>query len=302
MSRHVTVVSMDSLDKCDPGLVQLMLIDEPHALPTDGRIPDFMKFEKARKLGFGATLDGRFDGRDPLIRGLIGPVLAERTYREAVAEGAIAPIVVYMLRVPIKGWPCRDRRKAYQAALWENERMVSDLGWICDPTFDIFDPSWQILGFVDNERQTDFLEEHLHVRDFEIAMAKQMNKSQRKEKTAKLKTGETRLCFATGIYAQGVTFSNLRVMINLAGGGASTKTIQKPGRVAEIMPGKRCGVVIDYLFVGEPDDMRKYKTSDCWAPVRESKSRMDYYTERGFEVNVVRCFNELREKVKERCR
>ncbi len=303
ISQDVTVISMDSMSKVeDTSEVRLILVDEPHALPTSGRMPDFMRFEKARKLGYGATLDGRFDGKDPLIRGLIGPVLSERTYLEAVREGAIAPIVVYMLAIPTKGFPCRDRRKAYQQIFWENPGIANCLRWLCSPESDVFDPTWQILGFIDNERQAEYLKEFVAIPGMEIAMAKQMSTKQRKEKTDNLKSGETRLCFATNIYAQGVTFSDLRVVINLSGGGASTKTIQKPGRVAELRPGKRCGVVVDFLFTASQDAMDRLKGSDCWCPVRESQTRLRYYQERGFEVYVVHGQNELKRKLRERCR
>lgn len=305
ISQDVTVISMDSLSSIPDGHVsdvRLILVDEPHALPTAGRMPDFMRFEKARKLGYGATLDGRFDGKDPLIRGLIGPVLSERTYTQAVEEGAISPIVVYMLNIPVKGFPCRDRRKAYQHIFWENEGIANCLRWLCTPSSDVFDPTWQILGFIDNERQAEYLKEFVAIPGMEIAMAKQMTAKQRVSMTDRLKSGETRLCFATNIYAQGVTFSDLRVVINLAGGGASTKTIQKPGRVAELRPGKRCGVVVDFMFSAPAEEMERLRGSDCWCPVYESRTRLKYYRDRGFEVHVVYGQNELRRKLQERCR
>ena len=49
-SDDITVCSMDSLHKCDHGRVRLLLIDEPHALPTDARIEDFNTFPLARKI------------------------------------------------------------------------------------------------------------------------------------------------------------------------------------------------------------------------------------------------------------
>lgn len=300
-SRHVTVVSMDSLDKCDPCMTRLILVDEPHALPTDGRLPDFLRFERARKYGFGATLDGRFDGKDPIIRGVIGPVLAERTYLEAVQEGAIAPIKIIMLEIPIQGYNAFNRGRVQRNLLFENPQVGQAVRCLCDPAYQMWPADWQILGFIDNEKQANFISENMNGIPHQIAMAKLMTDQQRIQCMDDLKTAKTRVCFATNIYAQGVTFSDLRVVINLAGGGASTKTIQKPGRVAEIRPGKRCGVVIDFLFTGDAEQMRKMRRSACWSVVYESAARLKYYQERGFEVHVVKGYNSLRDTITRHC-
>ena len=82
-----------------PGSTELLLADEPHALVTSTRLGVIDGFLKARRYGYGATLKGRFDGRDKLITGIFGPVLAERTYLEAVEEGAICPLNIIMFQI-----------------------------------------------------------------------------------------------------------------------------------------------------------------------------------------------------------
>jgi superfamily II DNA or RNA helicase len=294
----ITVVSMDSLDKCDHAGTRLVLIDEPHALVTDGRMPDFTKFERARKIGFGATLEGRFDNRDPLIEGLIGPVLAERTYREAIAEGAIAPIVVYMLPLPVKGFYCYDRNAAYKKIMWENEVFARWIKWIAESLVPM---EWQVMGFIQNEKQANYLQARMGNLIVEVAMAKLMTKNERKDMTDRLRSADTRFCLASNIYAQGVTFSKLRVVLNLSGGGASTGTIQKPGRVAELIAGKRCGVVFDFLFEAPADHSDDDMRGACWQPVWESKARKAYYEAKGFEVYVPRTQQQLVEMFRARC-
>ena len=75
-SEDITVCSFDSLDHIDPMSTRLLLIDEPHAVAAPSRIPKVSKYKRARIYGFGATVSGRFDSADKVIRGLIGPVLA----------------------------------------------------------------------------------------------------------------------------------------------------------------------------------------------------------------------------------
>lgn len=295
----ITVVSMDSLDKCDAASTRLVLVDEPHALVTDGRMPDFLRFEKARKYGFGATLDGRFDGRDPLIEGLIGPVLASISYLEAVAEGAIAPITVLMIVIPYKRFYAHDRAAAYKAVLWQSDRAARIIDWLISPNSGVFPPDWQLLGFIGYEKQLNFLKEHVSSTPWTAAMDKLLTAAERQAVTQGVKDGSIRVCMATGIYAQGVTFSDLRVVMNLVGGGASTQTIQKPGRVAETRPGKRCGVLVDFLF--EPTQDSIVTDAECWCPVHESRVRKKYYEERGFTVHRCPSFQSLQRAVKEHC-
>lgn len=298
LSPDITVVSFDSLDhpNIDPSLVCLLLIDEPHAVPTNTRMPRFLRFNRALKYGYGATLEGRFDGRDELIVGIIGPVLAERTYREAVAEGAIAPLTVIGLRIPVRGFDCYDRNAAYKISLWQNESIGQLMHWMLQPG-GIIPNAWQVLAFINNEKQLDCLRAAMKDVPMGEAMAKLMTGKQRSSMRARMKSGEERFCAATHIYAQGVTFSDLRMMINLEGGGASTKALQKPGRVAELRPGKKCGVILDFIFYASASEYQRMPRSQCWALTRESTARLKSYEEIGFNVVLVNDYTELTQAV-----
>jgi len=93
-----------------------------------------------------------------------------------------------------------------------------------------------------------------------------------------------------------VTFHDVRAKINAGGGGGSISCIQKPGRLAEIRPGKKCGVVIDVLWdIDYPDfsglqqtdilDAFPNPTQNEWrAVVRDSRSRLKVYEEKGYHV------------------
>lgn len=297
-SEDITVCSFDSLHKVNADRVRVVLVDEPHALPTDTRMPEFSRFTKSLKLGFGATLEGRFDGRDPMIMGLIGPVLSNRTYLEAVAEGAIAPIVVYMLRHKVPARRIKNRHTAYKHLFFQNPDIGLTARRIMTPG-DVLPAEWQVLGFIHNEDQVKFLsEKYWYDIQHDVAMAKLMNTAERREKMAKLKSGEIRRVAASQIYAQGVTFSDLRVMVNWAGGGASTQALQKPGRVAEIRPGKKAGIVIDYLCIPDEALERSPGGDQSWALVRESAARLAHYKKTGFHVHVVDSLEQIRDGVK----
>ena len=304
-SEDVTVCSMDSLHKCDPGRVRLLIVDEPHECVTEGRLREMEKFVLARKYGFGATLDGRFDGRDILITAALGPVLVNKTYREAVAEGAICPVKLIFVKIKFESFSAFTRDVAYRRLLFENEGIAEVARFISN---ELIPPEWQTLMFIDNEKQAEMVLKAVG-EEGTICMAKKFKTDkERKERFALMQSADIKRCICTDIYGQGVTFSHVLAMINLCGGGKNTGSIQKPGRLAEIRPGKRCGVVFDFLFERElsegelPNDPRSPEnTRPKWAQwewlVRDSWVRYNLYKDKGYDVFIVDGPDELRELV-----
>lgn len=286
----INVVSMDSLHKCDADACRLLLIDEPHACVTASRLPELTKFDKARKIGFGATLKGRFDQKDILIEALIGPVLAERTFQEAVAEGAVCPLIVYMINIPLQG-NLGDRDAAYKTQLFKSQKVAKAVKWICHS---LLPKDWQTLLFIKNEKQAEFFLEWVG-EEGTIAMAKRLTKKEREELMTRMCSDDIKRCLASDIYAQGVTFNHVRSLINLSGGGANTSTIQKPGRLAEVRPGKRCGVVFDFFF-----SKGNATGEGANAIYRDSIARSLAYTEKGYEIIFVNSYGELESSFKEK--
>lgn len=291
---HVTICSMDSMHKLDHEGTKLVLIDEVHALVTDTRLKEFYKFKVARKYGFGATAAGRYDGRDLLTEAVIGPVLAEVTFTQAVQAGLIAPIEVFMLEIPYNPEDVpSDRQQGYKAKLWQNQYVANLVQAMCAR---VLPPDWQTLLFIEEEKSAEFFSKVLP--GSFISMAKRMKAKERKAVTNQMVRGDITYCLASRIYSQGVTFPDLRVVINLTGGGANTYAVQKPGRVAQRRPNKRCGVLIDFMF-------RAQKKSDTnkgnWFLHRDSAKRLQLYKDRGYNVNVVTNLADFPRLFREKC-
>ena len=293
----ITVCSIASLHKIDPSTFDLVLADEPHALVSDSRLRLIDAFPKARRLGYGATLKGRFDGKDSLIEGVFGHVLVERTYTEAVAEGAICPLHILFLRVELDGAPVRDRQSAYNKILFHNRAAANLAKQICE---EVIPADFQTMIFIKDEKQAEMTKKALG-EDSVLAMAKKMTSKEREECDRLMKQNIIKRCLCTKIYVQGVTFSDVRVLVNLEAGGNNTSAIQKPGRLAEIRPGKKCGIVIDLLFVPPNDEWGGFEwKSNAWIQLcKDSKARMDAYTEKGYGITVVNNVEELKEKFNE---
>lgn len=280
MGDEITVCSMDSMHKLDPGKVDMLLVDEPHMLVTDSRLEAFGQFHKARKLGFGATLNGRFDGRDVLIEAMLGPVLCNRTYRDAVIEGAVCQITAFIIEVPFVP-PSKnlERDVIYRHLLFESERLGGFMSWLCKY---LLPDAWQTLIFIDNEPSAEHYTKYVGA-EGTIAMAKRMTDSERKVLTERMKDDDIKRCLATVIYSTGVTFNHVRTVVNLEGGGPYSGNIQKPGRVAEVRPGKTRGVVFDFKFV--PVNFVDDGRPGAWRSlVREGEQRQEMYEEIGYEV------------------
>lgn len=285
-SDDITVCSVDSIDKLDKAGTRLVLVDEPHAVATGPRSAELVSFECARFLGFGATVSGRWEGNDIIITGLFGPRLITKTYKEAVAEGAIAPIHVKFIRVPFVHWTVAQRATAYKK-LHSSPAYLDTLSRTVN---EIIPPDWQTLVFITNEKQGNLLTER--IRDSVLAMDKTMKRAgERKELFERLKTGEINRCVCSNIYSTGVTIDGIRVAVNAAEGAAGILSVQKPGRLAEIKEGKVCGYMIDFLFECETpkertDDLSyrqkawQLVVNDCWARYRA-------YEEIGYDLEIL---------------
>ena len=288
----ITVCSADSVHHIDPGSIDLVLADEPHALVTEDRLSMLDRFHKARRIGFGATLKGRFDGRDKLIEGTFGPILAERTYKEAVAEGAICPLHVLFLKVEVQtSSSYYSRDNAYNSLLFHSRGMAGVAAYI---TNNIIPKDFQTMIFIKDEKQAELFRDKIG-RDTTIAMAKRMSKTEREECNRLMKENVIKRCLCTKIYVQGVTFSDVRVLINMEAGGNNTSAIQKPGRLAEIRPGKKCGIVIDIMFVPPNDDHPRYMQETWYALCRDSMARKAAYEEKGYAITEIENYQHLKE-------
>jgi hypothetical protein len=112
-----------------------------------------------------------------------------------------------------------------------------------------------------------------------------------------MRYGETKRCIASDIFSTGVTFHDLKVVINSAGGGGSIGCIQKPGRLAEVRPNKKCGVMIDFLF--ESENMAGRSSVD--ALIADSWARHRVYQGKGYKMLYANSLIELKQLFEENC-
>lgn len=292
-SDEVTVCSVDSISKLDKESTRLVLVDEPHAIATGPRSAELTGFSAARFLGFGASTSGRWDGSDIMITGLFGPKLVEKTYLEAVEEGAIAPIHVKFIKIPFDHWQVYQRDAAYRQ-LFSSEAYLKVVGDLCNKHIP---KDWQTLIFISNEKTANIVSDVIE--DSHIAMDKLMkNKKERHALFQDLKEGKINRCVCSSIYSTGVTIDGIRVALNCATGAAGIMSVQKPGRLAEVKEGKTAGYMIDFIFEcstpaerleNVPYQKKAWSmvVNDCWA-------RYNAYKEIGYNVEIFNSVDELK--------
>ena len=298
VASNLIICSLDSLHHCDRTRTQLVIIDEPHATAASSRIPQIKEFANARKIGFGASLSGRYDQRDLVIEGLIGPILTNKTYREGVAEGMICPISVIHVDLVFDPWNCEDRNTVMNYLLYQSPRVAKVAKFISDS----LPEKWQTLMFIKNEKQAEFFHGQMQDARVPIAMAKRLTTVGRRELTEAVKQSEVNRAFCSDIWVQGVTFSNLRVLMNLSGGGPYTSVIQKPGRLAEIRPelNKRRGILVDVTMRPSWNPKSREMPGQAWRGiVHEGQSRIQAYETIGYDMFKVQTFAQLAAQLQE---
>lgn len=286
MSEDITVCSMDSTHKLDLESIRLVVCDEIHALPSPSRQDILIDMPLALKIGMTASQTGRFDQRDYLLEGLFGPVLAHRTYVEAVQEKAVEQITAIMIDWPVTVPTAADARymdrDAAMPYVQQSDKMARCCRWLAN---ELLPADWQTLFFIQTEANADFLLDAIGS-ETAVAMAKLLTTKERKILTEKVRHNHISRAICSNIFVQGVTFHDIMALVNCALGGASTTTIQKPGRLAEVRKGKVGALMFDFYV--RPADKLAESASGIMQLWRESQARKKSYEDTGYITKVVR--------------
>ena len=162
----------------------------------------------------------------------------------------------------------------------------------CEETFDY--PSANNIGIVHNDRRNkqvaDIVEKHrdiggicILIKNIEhgeilekmipgsVFLRGENGLDERVDTIKKFNNGEIPILIGSGILNEGISISNMKVLIMAGGGKAQTQTVQKIGRVLRITPEKKEGIFYDFVDVGN-----KYL-------YKHSKSRLAIYKQEGYK-------------------
>lgn len=303
-SDDIQVITLDSLHKLEAEDVGVLIVDEMHAASSDTRSQELLRFTKARVWGVSATPDGRFDGKDVVAEGIFGPIVATFTYQDGVKAGCLVPVTVYWIDAPepnigldnYERYKTRDQR--YKWGVYNNRPLNDMVGRV----FAGIPSSLQALGMLQFTKHMEQVlrgcvnagvsplpaQAHAGTDPAEFPSAAfwhvhAISPKERRDIYERMKSGEIRRAVSTHVYKQGVDFPDLRVVLNLGGGGSEIVSKQVPGRASRKVDGKGAAYIIEFRH--HWDTVRSPKTGrEIAGPVfRDDTARMKIYRELGFE-------------------
>lgn len=293
----VMVVTLDSLQNLDLDQVGLFICDEVHTGVSKTRSEQIQAMEHAMKYGVSATPGGRYDGRDIVIEALFGPIVARKTYQEAVADGILVPIKVVWITAPqpdigmnrYKALKSREG-KYFQGVVRNNGRNA-----LIGALLQTLPDSLQTIAITPTiEHMSRIRMAHPEVRVVHadsnrasldkrgLANIPAISIKERKKIYEDMSNGDIRKIVSTYVYKQGVDFPALSVMINAGGGGSEIAAKQIPGRASRTADGKDCAFLVDFWHPWDRKDTENGKQTD--GPIlHDDKSRRKFYEDLGFE-------------------
>ena len=293
-SDDVQVVTPESLQHVAMEEAGLLIYDEVHTL-TGSRAEGLSRAANALRYGFSATPTGRFDGSDPLVTGMFGPVVYSRTYKQAIEDGAVVPIKVFWLNSPRPGnWPVtgyKVRNASYRNAIWRNNHLHANIKAIADKA----PADMQMLAVVDKIEQMNCLAAYLpeftlvHAETSQkkldengFANVKAISPKRRKELYKDIESAKILRVLSTGVYRQGVNFTKLTLLCNAEGMGSEIIAGQLPGRASRNIDGKEYAYIVDFYRSWDMVENAKGRLvpGDIF---RDDRSREAVYTALGFD-------------------
>ena len=291
---RVTVYTVKSLNHSDYD-ADIVLADEVHELVTDANRLFLSRYKNARMFGFTASKETRMDNAHHHLEGMFGPTIFKIDYQTGEKLGLVVPIVVQWLAVRSESNPCNGVANITAQKRWGIWRHTERNSAIAEMARSMYAKDKQVLILVDT------VEHLLHLKkllpEFEICCSENaevnsnaslhahyvqeglleenevvMTAAKREQTRKAFERRDLRGVIATGVWAVGVSFDGLNVLIRADGSSSETANVQLPGRVCrtDSMTGKECGIVVDCLDYWD----NKYRN--------KSFSRRRSYSQRGW--------------------
>lgn len=263
---RVTVFSADSLHLSD-GDVDLMFADEIHKLAAPSYSEALARYKFSRNFGFSATPTGRLDGADAKLESLFGSLIFDLSYQKAVELGLVVPIMVDWIDVRMDVNPCENKRDVSKKrwGIWRNStrnKLISNKA----RTFSDEDQVLILVETIEHllylrkylpDYEACYSENGLSTADLNMYKRQGLMGSDEEPITAKkrlqlrrdFEAGRIKKAIATGVWATGVDFEQLAVLIRADAMGSEIMDVQAPGRVSRrnTKGNKEVGIVVDCL-------------------------------------------------------
>ena len=263
LSGDVVVGLINSLARLNPDqiatLFDVVIVDESHHTASfSGQYFQFLTNCLApMRIGLTATVDKIGSERGMAAEGLLGPVIGQFTFRDAVAANRIVKPKVVLLAVPIN-------MNIRQYTRW-NE--IYDIGVVFNRIRNTIIAEYvaeqakegnTCMVFVKLLSHADLLVDIIEKEGVPCEyVAGSVGNSERERIKIALETKKIMCVVATQAFREGVNVPSLNIVINAAGYKEEKAALQMAGRVLRISEGKTDGIYVDFLDDG------KYLSSHC---------------------------------------
>lgn len=276
---RVTVITAGSMQHAD-GEADFLFADEVHQLATINFSTTLAaRYRNSRNFGLSATPYARMDNAHAVLEPLFGPMIFDLPYQEAVELGLVVPVRVNWLPIrlshnPAERYNNRVARKRH--GIWTNyerNRMIAE-------AVRSYPDTHQILILVETIEHAVHL--GLHLPEYTLVYSQMssqdyfaykrnkllppdyvsLNEAMKYDLRNKFESGELRHVIATDVWATGVDFEQLNVLVRADDRDSDIVDVQGPGRVSRIYTApdgtkKEYGEVVDCMDTFDPAFYRK---------------------------------------------
>jgi superfamily II DNA or RNA helicase len=276
---RVTVITAGSLAHSD-GDADFLFCDEVHQLATVNFSTSIaQRYKHSRNFGLSATPYSRMDNAHAVLEPLFGPMIFELTYQDAVGLGLVVPIRVKWLPIrmtfnPVERYSNRVAKKRY--GVWTNlerNRIIAD-------AVRSYPADHQILILVETIEHAVNLG-HL-LPEFTLVYSamfpndcaaykkrgllpkdyKPLTDYDKHRLRGEFEAGTLKRVIATDVWATGVDFEQLNVLVRADDRDSDIMDVQGPGRVSRMYVSpegvkKEFGEVIDCMDTFDSTFYRK---------------------------------------------
>ncbi len=276
---RVTVITAGSLAHAD-GDADFLFADEVHQLATVNFSTALAaRYRNSRNFGLSATPYARMDNAHAVLEPLFGPMVFELAYQQAVELGLVVPVRVKWLPMrlvhnPAERYKNRVAKKRY--GVWTNRERN---GIIADAVRE-YGADQQVLILVETIEHAvhlgsllpEYTLVYANMAPYDCAAYKKMKLLpedytpltgiQRHDLRDAFEAGTLRHVIATDVWATGVDFEQLNVLVRADDRDSDIVDVQGPGRVSRIYTApdgtvKEFGEVLDCMDTFDPTFYRK---------------------------------------------
>lgn len=233
------VSTLGSVKKLTLSNFQCVIIDETHGAAARTYQEFLSSVSFPLRYGLSATPDANGDYRWACIRQFLGSIISETFSKELLDNNVITPPKITFL--PVSCVPTLDWQAAYDSNIVNNSDRNLMAVRIAEET-EL--PTLILFKIIEHGEKL-----HKMLPDAVLLSGKDSLKV-RQEAVERFKRGEIKTLIASNIFKQGISISNIEVLINVSGGKSKVEVLQKIGRALRKSDGKTVALVYDFLDDG----------------------------------------------------